>query len=125
MSGDSDEQRGDFLQVQRRTTDEAIVVQVVGELDLVTNPRLVDELSAAREQVAPPGPLVVDLTGVTFMASVGLGTLVEHSRLCRDADVELRVVAGNRTVLRAISLTGLDELLSVLTTLSEALAAPS
>ncbi len=116
-----DNQRGDLLRVQRRATGQGAVVHAAGELDLVTAPRLVAELTAARAQAQPPGPVVIDLTEVTFMASVGLGILIDHNRLCHDAGVELRVVAGNRTVARTITRTGLNDALTIFPTLATAL----
>lgn len=114
-----------LLRLQRRVNDTGVVVHVAGELDLITAPGLVGELTTARAEARPPGPLVIDLTDVTFMASVGLGILIEHDRLCRKVDVELRVVAGNRSIARTITLTGLDDALAVFATLPEALASAS
>jgi anti-anti-sigma factor len=115
-------QRSELLQVQRRANGTGVVVHVAGELDLLTASGLVGELTTARTQARTPGPLVIDLTDVTFIASVGLSILIVHNRLCREEDVELRVVAGNRMVARTINRTGLDDVLAVFTTLAEALA---
>jgi hypothetical protein len=57
-----------ILRVHRRAGAAGTVVQVAGELDLVTAPDLVSELTTARADARPPGPLVIDLTEVTFMA---------------------------------------------------------
>jgi anti-sigma B factor antagonist len=117
--------RRELLRVQRRVNGTGVVVHVAGELDLTTAPVLVGELTLARAEATPPGPLVIDLTDVTFMASVGLSILIEHNRLCREVDVELHVVAGNRTIVRTITMTGLDGTLAVFATLAEALAPAS
>jgi anti-sigma B factor antagonist len=119
---DGDSQRKALLRVHRRANGTGVVVHVAGELDLVTAPGLVGELTSARAQARPPGPLVIDLTDVTFMGSVGLGILVEHHLLCRDVDVELRVVAGNRVVARTITIIGLGDTVAVFATLADALA---
>jgi anti-sigma B factor antagonist len=113
------------LRVHRRADDAGIVVHVAGELDLLTAPDLDDELTKARAEAKPPRLLVVDLTDLTFMGSVGLSILITHDRLCHEADMELRVVAGNRTIARTITQTGLDDTLTVYTTLAEALAPTS
>lgn len=114
------------LRVHRRADDAGIVVHVAGELDLLIAPDLDDELTKARgAEATPPWFLVVDLTDLTFMGSVGLSILITHDRLCREAGMELRVVAGNRTIARTISQTGLDDTLTVYTTLAEALAPTS
>lgn len=122
-AGQSDDtQRGDLVRVQHRAVGPGVVVDVAGEVDLGTAPRLVEELAVARAQASPPGPVVIDLTAVTFIASVGLSILIAHHRLCHQEDLELRVVAGNRMVARTINRTGLDQTLTVFPTLTEALA---
>jgi anti-sigma B factor antagonist len=95
-----DSQRNDLLQVQRRVNGTGVVVHVAGELDLLTALGLVDELTTARTPARALGPVVIDLTDLTFIASVGLSILIAHDRLCRAEDMELRVVAGNRVVAR-------------------------
>jgi anti-sigma B factor antagonist len=97
----------------RVAVDDGIVVGVAGEVDLVTAPQLDDELTDVEDQPSPPGWLVLDLTEVTFLASVGLASLINHDKRCREAGIELRIVAGNRTVSRSISLIGLVATLDV------------
>jgi anti-sigma B factor antagonist len=115
----------ELLRVQRQATGAGIVVHVAGELDLNTAQDLVDQLAEARAQARTPGPLVIDLTDLTFMGSVGLSVLLDHDRRCRDAELDLRVVAGNRTIARTFSKTGLHTILAVFATLAEALAPAS
>jgi anti-sigma B factor antagonist len=96
----------------------AAVLHVAGELDLLTTPTLAEACS--QELRNRPAVLVIDLTGVTFLASVGMSAIVaaheeggEHT--------QVRVVGGTRDTLRPIQVTGLDNLLSVYPTLSAAL----
>ena len=59
---------------------DALVLSLTGELDLYTAPAVRDALRGAVERA--PKRLVVDLSGVTFIDSTALGTLVEaRSRL--------------------------------------------
>ena len=70
---------GFTVTVSRRETE--AVVAVTGEIDVSTVPRL----TAAVDEVlvdAPPR-VVLDLAGVTFCDSQGLGTLVALSRKAR------------------------------------------
>lgn len=97
---------------------DAIVVHVTGELDLASAPILDELLSELNE---PSAPLVLDLTGVTFMGSSGLELLVKHEARCRVTGRTLRVVANNRAVLRPIGLTGLTTAVTVVDTLADAL----
>jgi anti-sigma B factor antagonist len=94
------------------------VVEAAGEVDLVTAPALRTALTNALDE-SPGGPCVVDLTGVTFLDSAGLTTLIEVNQRAHS----LRVVVGsNRPVIRPIQLTGLDGVLALYGTLEEALA---
>ncbi len=115
-------QEGSLLRVTREPVADGVVVHVAGEVDLATAPQLVGELVELENQAPLPAWLVLDLTDVTFLASVGLSALVEHDKRCRDAGVELRVVAGNRIVARAITLTGLAETLRLFDTIDQATA---
>jgi anti-anti-sigma factor len=98
-----------------RLTD-AIVLYVRGEVDVATAPALRTAIAEAME--ARSKVLVIDLLGVTFLASAGLLVLVEAAAtgVC-----EVRVVAVGRECLRPIKLTGLDAVLSMHGTLAEAL----
>lgn len=115
---------GDLLQVHRepvRSGSRGMVVRVAGEVDLVTVQQLDDELTAAENDLPQAGHLVLDLTGVDFMASAGLSMLIKHDQRCRDAGKELRIVSGNRTVARTLLITGLTETLNMYETLDAAL----
>jgi anti-sigma B factor antagonist len=106
------------LRITTRSVGAAQVVEATGEVDLVTAPALRTALADALDE-APGGLCVVDLTGVTFLDSAGLTTLIEVNQRARS----LRVVVGsNRTVIRPIQLTGLDGVLALCATLEEALA---
>jgi anti-anti-sigma factor len=98
----------------------AVVLRVVGELDMLTTPDLV---AAATEELAGRPPvLVIDLTGVTFLASVAMSAIVAAHEQGGD-HTKVRVVGGSRETLRPIVVTGLDNLLSVYSELTAALEA--
>jgi anti-anti-sigma factor len=113
----------DHSELLLRVSREGAVVHVAGEVDLVTAPRLADELTKAESAVSPPETVVVDLTEVSFLASAGLRVLLEHDERCRESGRELCVVAGNSSVARSISVTGLTEVLTVRDSLDQALLA--
>jgi anti-anti-sigma factor len=59
------------------------------------------------------GPVVLDLTEVTFLSSTGLGALVDAQHAADRIGAPLRVVVDHaRPVLHPIQLTGLDEVLT-------------
>jgi anti-sigma B factor antagonist len=108
------------LRLHHQEARAAVVVAVAGDVDMNTVPELEEQLvEATRADV----PLVLDLTGVTFLDSTGLSALVRcYERGQRDG-TGFRVVVATRTVSRPLTLTALDSLLDVYPTLEAALAA--
>jgi len=67
------------LVLHEHERDGVVVLTVAGELDLATAPRLRDRLTRLATQ--GPSAVVVDLSGVVLMDSVGLGVLI--GGMCR------------------------------------------
>jgi anti-anti-sigma factor len=110
----------DGLRVTRSTIGDAVVVQAGGEVDMSTAPRLGAALRAGGDAAHPPGPLVIDLTGIRFFSAAGLSQLDTIRRYCRERQVTLKVVATHRSVLLPMRITGLDVLFDIGPTLEEA-----
>jgi anti-sigma B factor antagonist len=97
----------------------AQVLTVAGDLDVATAPALQAELVRASEERA--NQVVVDLLGVPFIDSVGLGILVEAAKRLKARGGRLRFVCEDRRVARVIEITGLGGLVRLHPTLREAL----
>lgn len=103
--------------VERRSG--VTILNVEGVVDLATSPPL-EELLA---QLIDEGPtaLVMDLTAVSFLASVGLRILAEtHERI--GGTGKFAVVATGPVTARPIQLTKLDEFLALYPTVDDAVA---
>jgi anti-sigma B factor antagonist len=108
----------------------AAVVTVEGELDLHTARSL---MGAVDETLAWPdlSAIVIDLSGVTFLGSSGLGTLAElatrapASRQAEERPVPVRLVApaDNRAVLRPWEVMKLEPILPLFHDVASALDA--
>ena len=96
------------------------MVAVGGEIDLSTAPAF--EAAVATALNEEPSVLVIDLSDVTFMASVGLRILVATQEELRTS-VQVAVVANNAATSRPIEMTGLHEIITLYSTLDDALAA--
>lgn len=79
---------------------------VSGELDVETSPALRDRGAALVD--GGTDNLIVDLAGVTFIDSTGLGALVSLQKRCRRRGGSLVVTGCQGPVERLMSLTGLD-----------------
>ena len=102
--------------------DGATVVEVAGELDLHSAPQLRAELTRAIESSAPPR-VIVDLSGVTFLDSTGVGVLVGALKRAREADGKLHFCNPQPRVCRVFEITGLVGVLPLFSTREAALAA--
>jgi len=107
------------LSIERDDRPPIVVTALHGDVDLATAPAMRAALDDALAD-APP-VLVLDLSGVQFMASVGLTALVVLARDIPDG-TELRIVASGRATLRPIQLTGLEQTLPLYPTIEAALA---
>jgi anti-sigma B factor antagonist len=107
------------VEIAQPRPDRALLT-VRGELDTLTAP----ELDAAlRELVAgSSGRLVVDLSGVTFLASSGLAVLIQAAQRAEDGGRRLHLVVTSRAVLRPLEVTGSDQLFTLHRDLDAAIA---
>ncbi len=100
---------------------EARVITVVGEVDALTGPQLIDFLTA---HLAAVRLVVVDLDGVQFLGSAGLSALFEANELAIREGRVLRLVCNSRIANRALEATELKEHFSFAGTVADALDEP-
>jgi anti-anti-sigma factor len=99
----------DELSIRTSVEGTTATVAAEGEIDLST----VDELrSAVTASTDGVDTLLLDLTGVEFIDSAGLGGLLELRSTLRARAVTLQIDAGDGPVRQAMEITGLSELLA-------------
>ncbi len=109
--------------ISQRTVGGTLVVQVTGEIDLDTAPDLDAALGTALCE-AGDGGCIADLTDVTFLGSRGLSTLISATQVADERREPLKIVVdANRTVIRPIETTGLEQELHLYHSVDEALQA--
>lgn len=96
------------------------VMRVNGEIDMATAPRLRQHV----QNVTSRGPdgLVLDLDGVDFIDSTGLGVMVGAAKRMRVAEGLLRIVCSQPHLNELFELTRLSEVFDLYETLEDALA---
>jgi anti-sigma B factor antagonist len=96
------------------------VLRVGGEIDLYTSPQLRERLLEAVATVETSPFVALDLTGVTFVDSSGLGVIVGGLKHVRERGGDLLVVAADDSPLaKLLSLTSLDGAVRRLVSLDE------
>jgi anti-anti-sigma factor len=110
----------------RATTERngpVVIVSAGGELDASNEAvwrRLLNEAAAA---ASAPGLLVVDTSGLDFMACCAYAALGEEAERCRRRGVDMRLVSYQPAVSRIVAACGLSELLPVDHSVDAALSA--
>jgi anti-sigma B factor antagonist len=94
------------------------VVTVSGEVDMATGPALRDDVAGVL--TAGSKRIVLDLSGVTFMDSSGLGALISIHRRARLLEAEVRLGAPSERVAEILRLTSLHRVFKVHSTLAGA-----
>ncbi|MBW4704522.1 STAS domain-containing protein [Micromonospora sp. RL09-050-HVF-A] len=97
------------------------VLEIAGDLDMSTTPQLRERLREVVEGGARV--VVVDLTGVGFMDSSGLGALVVAYRELRERNGWLGLAGVRRPVRTVLSITSVDQVIGIFDTVPDAEAA--
>jgi len=108
------------LQIDVRTSDGVTIIDVVGEVDLYTAPRLEEGLRQAATGSRPL--LAVNLTRVSYLDSTALRVLTESHREVQSRQGAIVVIASQATIQKIFRITGLGTVLPVVSTEREAVA---
>ena len=68
----------------------------------------------------PPPALILDLTGVPYMDSAGMGAIINYFVSCQRAGRRMVVAGVNGRVLELFRMTKVDNLLTIVDTVSDA-----
>jgi anti-anti-sigma factor len=110
------------LRIAASAVNGVVVITLAGELDLASSPDLAVAIADATSSGAEL--VIVDLRGVEFMDSTGIGVLVRAHQSATDAGCRFAVVKGSPQVDRILSLTKLDGLMTLLDAPDELLHGP-
>jgi len=109
------------LSLSTRTEGDRTVLEVGGEIDVYTAPKLreqlVDLVNSGSYHV------VVDMERVEFLDSTGLGVLVGGLKRVRAHDGSLRLVCTQERILKIFRITGLTKVFPIHGSVEEAVAA--
>lgn len=108
----------DFAVSAQPSSNGIAVVNVQGEVDVYTAPKLKEEIHNRLD--SGENKVVVDLTNVAYMDSSGLGVLIGALKRAREEGGDLMVASPNPRISRILDVTGLSRIFNVRATMQEA-----
>lgn len=106
-----EEREGAVLHTRVKEAGGIPVVELEGEIDLSTSPlfkeRVYEVIDAGGKEI------VIDLNGLSFMDSTGLGVLVAVLKKTKSEGGRVRLVCGRENIRKVFILTGLDKVFSI------------
>jgi anti-sigma B factor antagonist len=109
------------VEVHISNHQDAAVIEVRGEVDLYTSPQVREAIVGVTKRRTPT--VIVDLTGVSYMDSSGVATLVEGLQFCRGYGGAFRLAGLGETVRQVFRFAKLDTVFEIYPSAGEALAA--
>jgi anti-sigma B factor antagonist len=99
----------------------AVVIALPAEIDMANAGQVGEQLGAALTPTATT--VIADMTATTFCDSAGISMLVRARNQATATHTELRLAVPATPVRRTLTLVGIDDLLPVYPSLSQALTA--
>jgi anti-sigma B factor antagonist len=115
MTGD-----GMDLDLNVRKEGDHAILEVAGEIDVYTAPKLREKLI----ELVSDGShnIIVDLEKVDFLDSTGLGVLVGGLKRVRNHDGSLQLVCTQEKILKIFRITGLTKVFPIHGSISDAIS---
>lgn len=99
------------LNIEKHQNDNQIFVQVAGEIDAYTAPKLREELLPLAE--GKNKTITVNLKDVTYLDSTGLGVFVGLFKQLSKNDGELKLAELSDRLKRLFEITGLSNIMKI------------
>jgi anti-sigma B factor antagonist len=111
------------LSLSTRAERGRTVVEVIGEIDVYTAPKLREQLA----ELVDSGrhDIVVDMQGVEFLDSTGLGVLVGGLKRVKQHDGSMNLVCTQERILKIFRITGLTKVFPIHDSVAAAVASDS
>jgi len=109
---------GAAFSVQIKKADAPAIVAVTGELDLLTAPQLKQVLGQVIDSAKT---VILDLSGVTYMDSTGLGALIGGLKRARELGGDLKLAGLVPRVRKVFSITKIENVFEIYASVEQAI----
>ncbi|MEG0377416.1 MAG: STAS domain-containing protein [Eubacterium sp.] len=98
------------MNIEQKKDGGKIILLPEGKVDTLTAPELSEAVEGVAEDVKE---LILDFSGVSYISSAGLRTLLNaHKKMVKQGG-EMKVTQVNDTVMEVFAMTGFDAMLSI------------
>jgi anti-sigma B factor antagonist len=111
-------EEGHNLDVRAERERDATIVRLTGEVDLRTSPQLRGVFLELVDE--RPSRIIIDLTGVDYVDSSGVGTVVELKRRAMRSESKVVLVGLQPRVRSLFEITRLDKFFTIVNSIDEA-----
>ncbi|MDN3018036.1 anti-sigma factor antagonist [Paenibacillus sp. BSR1-1] len=99
------------LKIEKQQSEKGILVQVAGEIDAFTAPKLREELLPLAE--GSNKSIIVNLKDVSYLDSTGLGVFVGLFKQLKKSGGELQLTDLSDRLKRLFEITGLSHIMNI------------
>lgn len=99
------------MELSKRTTDKALVVDMSGRLDTQTSGPAMEELQRYLDD--SDGNLLINLSGLEFVASSGLRVILRAAKQVKANGGNMKVCCARGVVKEVLEISGFDSLLDL------------
>lgn len=110
------------MSVEAKQDRECLVVRVSGELDLKTAGELKSAVDPVLERAPEQPTVVLDLSGISFMDSSGMGAILGRYRTVSQMGGKLGVCGLTPQLRKLFELTGLMRIIPVYASVDDAIS---
>jgi anti-anti-sigma factor len=99
------------MQIESQRAGAVLVIAPTGRIDSATSPELDRVVTAAFD--GGEASLVIDMAGVDYISSLGLGVLLKSAKRAKAASGSLQLCALQAPVLHVFRISGFDRVLGI------------
>jgi anti-sigma B factor antagonist len=108
------------LNIETRTKGDIYIIDVQGEVDLYSSTKLREYIFTTIKQQHPK-TLIIELSGVRYIDSSGIATLVEGLKLANEYEIQFKLVGLSHIVLEVFELVRLQRVFDIYPTEEDAM----
>jgi anti-sigma B factor antagonist len=99
------------LKIDTRSVNGKPVLDLTGEVDSYNSPKLREKMVSLIDEGNPD--LIINMTGVDYIDSTGLGTLVGGLKRASEKNGAIRLICPNEQIYKVFNITGLVKVFSI------------